>query len=198
MNCYVLVGGHSRRMGRSKVGLPFAGTTLLGHIVGIAWQAFPRVVAVQRPEGESLRGVETIFEPPHDSEAPIFGVLRALQHARARCFILAVDYPLITAEVLRFLRTRSEQSTSAMVVPVWSGLAQVLCAGYSFDLEPRIEQQISGGRLSLRSIAAGAEIIAEDDMRSRFPGEPLMNVNTPDDLQEAKRLYDQQGLLTSR
>jgi molybdopterin-guanine dinucleotide biosynthesis protein A len=185
-------------MGRSKAGLPFAGTTLLGHIVGIAWQAFPRVIAVQRPEGEPLREVETIFESPHDSEAPVFGVLRALQHARERCFILAVDYPLITAEVLGFLRARFEQSTSAMVVPVWSGLAQVLCAGYSADLAPRIEQQISGGRLSLRSIAAGAEIIPEDDLRSRFPGEPLMNVNTPDDLQEAKRLYDQQGLLTSR
>lgn len=198
MNCYVLVGGRSRRMERSKIDLPFAGTTLFGHMVGIACQAFPRVVTVQRPDGEPLRGVETIFEGPHDLEAPIFGVLRALQHARERCFILAVDYPLITAEVLRFLRARFEESTSAMVVPVWSGLPQVLCAGYSPELAERIEQQISGGRLGLRTIAAGAEIIPEDDLRSRFGGEPLMNVNTLDDLEEAKRLYEQQGLLASR
>jgi molybdopterin-guanine dinucleotide biosynthesis protein A len=32
-------------------------------------------------------------------------------------------------------------------------------------------------------------IIAESVLRARFPGEPLMNVNTPEELEAAERLY---------
>lgn len=199
MNCYVLIGGRSRRMGRSKIDLPFAGTTLFGHVVAAARQAFERVIAVQRPDGEPQRGVDTIFEEPHEGAAPIYGVLRALQHARERCFVLAVDYPLVTADLLRYVRSRFEESSASVVLPVWGGKPQVLCAGWSPELVPRLEEGITAGELSLQVLLGGAALlIPEGDLRSRFSGDPLMNVNTPDDLQEAKRLYDQQGLLTPR
>lgn len=198
MDCYVLIGGRSQRMGEPKIALPFAGTTFLGHVVAVAAEVFAHVIAVQRPDGEPVRGVETIFESPHEWEAPIFGVHRALQHAGARCFVVAVDYPLIRADVLRFLQERFEQSRSSMLVPVWNGVPQVLCAGFSPGLMMSVELGIASRRFDLRSIAVGAETVAEDLLRSRFPGEPLMNVNTPEDLAEAQRIYERQGLLTSR
>src|SRR5512140_2368443 len=198
MNCYILTGGRSKRMGQPKVDLPFAGTSFLGRMVETADRVFSRVVAVQRPDGEPFRGVETIFEEPHELEAPIFGVLRALQHARGRCFVVAVDYPLLGADVLAFFRMRFEASAAPMLVPQWAGVHQVLCAGYSVALVPRIESAITNRKFDLRSIAADAEIVAESELRSRFPGQPLMNVNTPGELEEARRLYERQGLLTSR
>jgi hypothetical protein len=33
------------------------------------------------------------------------------------------------------------------------------------------------------------DIIPESELRQRFAGEPLMNVNTPEELGEAERLY---------
>jgi molybdopterin-guanine dinucleotide biosynthesis protein A len=198
MNCYVLAGGRSQRMGVSKIDLPFAGTTFLGRISETARQLFERVIAVQRTAGEPLRGVETIFEAPHELEAPLFGVQRALQHAGERCFVVAVDYPLITADFLRHLRARFEETAAPALIPVWNGRQQVLCAGYAAELLPAIERQIAAKRLDLRGILADAEVIPEETLRARFAGEPLMNVNTPEELEEAKRLYDQQGLLASR
>lgn len=199
MNCYVLAGGRSRRMGTSKIDLPFAGTTFLGRMETTARQVFERVIAVQRSDGEPLRGIETILEAPHAFEAPLFGVQRALQHALERCFVIAVDYPLMTVELLRDLRRRFEETTAPALVPVWNGRRQILCSGCSSQqLLARIDEQIAAERFDLHGVFADAEVIPEEMLRERFAGEPLMNVNTPEELEEAKRLYDQQGLLASR
>lgn len=184
MDCYLLAGGLSRRMGRPKVDLPFAGSTFLDRAAGAARGAFERLFAVRREGEEALPGIETIFEPPHEGTAPVFGVLAALRHAGRRCFVMAIDYPLITPVVLAFLR-------DAEGVPMWRGKPQVLCASYDAALVPRIERRIGEGRLDLRGLIdeAGARMIAEAELRARFPGEPLMNVNTPEELGEAERIY---------
>ena len=93
---------------------------------------------------------------------------------------MAVDYPLITAAILRHLRDRFERSDALLLAPVWSGKTQILCAGYALALLPRIEQRIAATRYDLRGLAVDgeAEIVAEDELRAQFAGEPLMNVNT--------------------
>lgn len=186
MNCYLLAGGLSRRMGRPKVEVPFAGSTFLQRVGGAARGAFDGLVAVRREGEAALPGIETIHEPGHEGTAPVYGVLAALRHARERCFVLAIDYPLITAEVLAFLR-------DAAGVAMWRGKPQVLCASYDPSLAPRIERRMAEGRLDLRGLIeeAGARMIPEAELRARFPGEPLMNVNTPEELGEAERIYGQ-------
>lgn len=150
----------------------------LDRVLAAAQGAFANVIVIGRED-----------DPPHDETAPVFGVLAALRRARERCFILAVDYPLITTEVLAFLRDRGG-------VPIWRGRAQVLCASYEPALASLIERRITEGRLDLRGLIdeAGAEMIAEAELRTRFAGEPLMNVNTPEELAEAERIHGQRFL----
>lgn len=158
MNCYVLAGGRSRRMGRSKREL------FLARVMAAARQVFDDVIVLDYEEGE---------------QGPIFGIQRALEDARDRCFVLAVDYPLITTAVLRFLKDNGG-------VPVWNGKPQPLCAVWSKDLLPEIEQRIAAGRFDLHGLNEQA-IIAEAELRQRFEGEPLMNVNTPEEWKAAER-----------
>jgi len=178
MNCYVLAGGRSRRLGRSKPEL------FLDRVTAAARPAFDDVFIVLGPErGADVPSAHLLFEAPHEHAGPIFGVERALQHADADCFILAVDYPLITTEVLQFLRDR-------FAVPVWRGKPQTLCAAYSIALLPLIRSRIAAGRRDLRGLIeeAGTAIIEESELRARFAGQPLLNVNTPEDLEEAKAI----------
>lgn len=178
MNGYVLIGGRSRRMGRSKVELFLPGA------IALARSAFDAVYAVQRAGGAAAEDVETIFESPHGDEAPAFGVLRALEHAGGRCFILAVDYPMMTAEVLQYLAERCEASRALLVVPRWDDRSQILCAGYDGAvLAPRLAARIAGGRLDLKGLVAAedSEVLEEHELRARFTGEPLRNVNTPEE-----------------
>ena len=188
-------------MGESKA------ERFLERVVSAARDVFDEVVAVDRqvrgapascrplrrlpagmPPGRRRSGrleagapleVRTISEEPHPHEGAIFGVVRALQDARARCFVLAVDYPLLTSEVLEFLRDRGG-------MPEWNGRPQPLCAVWDLAWLPRIEERIARGELDLRG-AAETEIIPESELRSRFAGEPLLNVNTPEEWERAQR-----------
>jgi molybdopterin-guanine dinucleotide biosynthesis protein A len=157
----------------------------LERIAEAAKPLFEEVIAVQRYGGPQAH-IRTIFEDEHDDEGAIFGVARALHDARADCFILAVDYPLITSDVLRFLRNRKG-------LPVWNGRAQPLCAVWPIEMLPVIEARIASRRFDLRGLRE-QEMIDESELRARFPGEPLANVNTPEELE---RLHEQ-GLLPSR
>ena len=170
MNAYILIGGSSSRMGQSKVAL------FLDRVAGAARAAFEGVYAVQRAGGEAARGVETIFEERHDERAPVFGVRRALEHARGRCFILAVDYPRLTAGLLRRLRARFESSDALLMAPRSQGKLQMLCAGYDSALLPRIEERIAQGRLDLRGLVT--DVVEEET-------DELLNVNTPEELHDA-------------
>ncbi|MEA2569524.1 MAG: molybdenum cofactor guanylyltransferase [Acidobacteriota bacterium] len=178
MNCYLLIGGESRRMGRSKVEL------FLARTIEVARPVFEEVIAVQRSVGPpaSTLGIQTIFEPTHEQRAPVFGVLRALEHAADRAFILAVDYPLMTSDALRLIA--AHESDAPLVVPEWDGIPQMLCGVYSTALAPRIAVRIAEGRFDLRGLLdeAAGEIIREDELRASLFGEPLRNVNTPEDL----------------
>jgi molybdopterin-guanine dinucleotide biosynthesis protein A len=153
-------------MGRSKREL------FLDRVLAVAGEVFDEVIVVDRA-----------FEGAHDDEGPIFGIRAALQHAQqGRCFILAVDYPLITAEVLRYVRDRGG-------VPLWRGRPQPLCAVYDASLLPEIERRIARRQFEVRGLI-------EEELPVRFDGEPLLNVNTPQELQEAQAIDER--LLASR
>ncbi|HVE73331.1 MAG TPA: molybdenum cofactor guanylyltransferase [Thermoanaerobaculia bacterium] len=180
MNAYVLVGGRSSRMGRSKADL------FLERIVAAARPVFDEVIAVDRwrtgnpgcPDRQDCLS-STIFEEPHEGEGAVFGIVRALRDAQAKAFILAVDYPLITEDVLRYLRDREG-------TPIWNGHPQSLCAVWSAEMLPVLQQRIAEKRFDLRTIG-GREMIPESELRARFSGEPLMNVNTAEEWERAQR-----------
>ncbi|HEX7190733.1 MAG TPA: molybdenum cofactor guanylyltransferase [Thermoanaerobaculia bacterium] len=190
MNAYILVGGRSRRMGEPKAQVRFGDTTLLGRVVAAASGAFERVIAVQRRGGDDA-DIETIYEEPHEDEAPIFGVAAAIRHADAKCFVIAVDYPLLSVEALRDMQALFEASEAPMLVPVWNGIPQVLCAGYGPALLAQIDAGVAARKYDLQSLAAAAE-------RVEVSGETWRSVNTIDELEEVRRWYEQQRLLAFR
>jgi molybdopterin-guanine dinucleotide biosynthesis protein A len=177
-------------MGTSKAEL------FLDRVVSVASPVFDEVLAVNRADAAPLR-IRTIFEEPHEGEGALFGVARALADARERCFLIAVDYPLLTKELLQFLVMKFEECSAPMLVPEWNGRPQPLCAGWDAEvLLPLVESRIANGQLEVQGLLAeaGAAIIPEDELRARFPGEPLMNVNTPEELEEAERWYGERLL----
>ena len=126
---------------------------------------------------------------PADKWCGLDGQVVALDCARRRS----------SAGVLRpstgsWLRRRFEAGDGSMLIPKWNGKMQMLCAGYSASLLPRIAERIRTGQIDLRGLASteSTQIIEEEELRRSYPGEPLMNVNTPEELETARRL-DGQG-----
>ena len=172
----MLTGGRSTRLGRSKAGL------FLGRMIRIASPVFEEVIAIQR-DGDPFAGITTIFDEQHSREGPVFGVMRALEHAPDSCFVLATDYPLLTTEIVRDLRSRFEQSHATLFVPVWNAIPQVLCAGYSPKLLPLIRRRAADGKLDLRGLLDEVDAVTME-----VSGDNWLNVNTPADLEKAERL----------
>jgi molybdopterin-guanine dinucleotide biosynthesis protein A len=158
MNCYILVGGRSRRMGTSKTAL------FLDRVAAAAKPVFDEVLAVQRPGGDTT-SIPTIFEEPHDGGGPIFGIIAALRHARARCFILAVDYPLVTSDALRAIRDDGRVAAG-----------QPLCAVWDPVRLPELEARVAAGRRDLHGLW-------EEGMIDESVARLLRNANTPEDLE---------------
>ena len=159
-------------MGRSKAEM------FLDAVAAAAAPVFDAVFAVERAGGVS-RSIPTIFENDHEESGAIFGVLRALEHADGRCFVLAVDYARITSSVLADLRARAEKSQAMMVVPVWRGIAQPLCAAYAPPIAVQIRNRIAAGHLNLIGLASEARA----DMFT-YDAPDLININSPEDMDE--------------
>ena len=158
-------------------------------IVAAATPVFEEVIAVQRAGGEPA-AIRTIFEEEHQDEAAIFGVARALDDAaKSVAFILAVDYPLVTTDLLQYLRDERK-------VPVWNGIVQPLCAVWRHEQLAAIGAAIASRRYDLQALIE-QEIIPEPVLRARFSGEPLLNVNTPAELEAAERVHGK-GFLPPR
>ena len=165
-------------MGEPKVPL------FLPFVAAAARPVFDQIIAVQRANGSAAAEIETIFEEQHSEHAPAFGVARALQHANADCFILAVDYPLIRSEVLSYIQSHAGD----LILPRWNDKLQVLCGVYRKAVRAILEERLAAGRYDLRGLGDRARIIDEAELRARFAGEPLMNVNTREEWAEAKTL----------
>jgi molybdenum cofactor cytidylyltransferase len=126
----ILAAGQSRRMGSQKLLLPFAGQTVISHIVDQVLAApIERTVVVTAPDGDAIRralaGRPVTFVANPDPAGEMLGSvrsgLRALPPQCAAAIVVLGDQPTIRAEVIADL-VRSFHATGAkIVVPSFQG-----------------------------------------------------------------------------
>lgn len=188
---YVLAGGDSRRMGSPKADLLLGERTFLQRVASALSAVVDKVTIVARVHDERDLGWPLIVEQKHDTSAAIYGVEAALLDAREDdAFIVAVDYALLTADAVRYLAERHQ--SGFFTVPVWGGIPQVLCAIYPPALLHVVSAKILAGRFEMRPLleAGPSNTIHESDIRKVIPGEPFLNVNTPANHAEARKIYE--------
>ncbi|MGK2858178.1 MAG: molybdenum cofactor guanylyltransferase [Thermoanaerobaculia bacterium] len=189
MNCYVLAGGLSSRMGTDKWSIEIDGVTFADRVIGAAGSVFEQVYVVTK-KGRGEFSAPVLHEANDQVAAPIIGLDCALDHAAGdACWILGIDYPLVTAAVLSYLRERFESSGAEIAVPEFASKLHMLCAGYRATTAASVKAKIAEGRLALKGLvdAHRALVIREDEIVARFGRGVLMNVNTPGDLDEARK-----------
>jgi molybdenum cofactor guanylyltransferase len=181
MPAAVLAGGASRRMGVPKAALAFGRTTLLAHQTGRLADIFEEVFVVAKEKPSFDAGPAQLLLDRSPEQAPIHGLMRALEQAADRVFLLAVDLPLITERVLRAIAARGLEISAAAVVPRAEGSLQPLAAVWRRQVLPEARAHAARGDLSLQGLAleVGAEILPEEAWRALDPsGNSFANVNT--------------------
>jgi molybdenum cofactor guanylyltransferase len=181
MPAAILAGGASRRMGVSKAELPWGGTTLLEYQTARLAELFEEVFVIGKEDSRFAVGSAHLLKDRLPQTAPIHGLVRALEEIEDRVFVLAVDLPALSADVIREISRRGLETRAPALLPEANGILQPLAAVWRRGILPLAREQVARGELSLHGLAetAGTEVLREEQWRAFDPsGNSFANVNT--------------------
>jgi molybdenum cofactor guanylyltransferase len=186
----ILAGGRGKRLGGGKPSLDLGGRPLIDHPIAAATGACGRVAVFAKPETALPDLAVPVVREPAEPHHPLLGIVTALDAAEgAPVLAVACDLPFVTAELIDWLAGLPDP----LVIPEVDERLHPLLGRYDAGLTDAL-------RLACEREAAVQETISELRPRvideaelSRFgdPEQLVFNVNTPEDLAEARRLLGQ-------
>ena len=190
----ILCGGRSRRMGRSKLLLPFGSETMLQRVVRLLSQAVDLTVVVAAPGQElpELPSSVILAHDRHPDRGPLEGLaagLRALGDRVPVAFVSACDVPLLKPALIR--RMIELSPGYEITLPHVGGFDQPLGAIYRSSVLPHVEDLLAADRLRpayLFDRVPTRRVMAEE-LRDVDPElQSLSNVNSPEDYEAILKL----------
>ena len=190
----LLAGGRSTRMGEDKAFAPFQGKTLLEWMRDKLSPLFPHVfVVVRDPFRFHDLGLPVVNDalPEVGSAVGVYTAVLAAPTERVIC--VACDMPFVTSHLLWELADRSEGFD--VFVPRHGGYMQPLCAVYSKRTLDAYREFIAAGGRRIFDIYPDLNTgyLDMDDGRYGDPEQLFMNVNTPAELELARRRTAEEG-----
>ncbi len=181
-------GGESRRMGGDKALLPFAGGTLLDWVRDRVTPLFEHVFIVARDVsryGHMGLPVVTDALQTRGSAVGVYTAIAASPEEHVLC--LACDMPFVPSEVLLVLA--EGRADYQVYVPRHGEYMQPLCAVYSRSVGPVYQDFLMAGRRRIDSLypEVFTGYLDVGDGRYGDPDTIFMNVNTPVELEAARR-----------
>jgi len=181
MPAAVLAGGASKRMGRPKAALPWGAGSLLVYQTTRLSALFSDVYVVLKKDPDFPVGPAHVLLDSSPEFAAIHGLVRALEEAQDRVFVLAVDLPGLTHDLVRAIADRGLATPAPALIPEAGGRLQPLAAVWRRSAARFAKDRIGRGMLSLTALAdeVAAEIFPEKEWRRFDPsGAAFANLNT--------------------
>jgi molybdopterin-guanine dinucleotide biosynthesis protein A len=186
----VLAGGHSSRLGTDKSFINVNGQSLIEHIVAKLTRLSDDVIIVTNSPDEydhlEARLVGDIY-PGKGALGGIYSGLRAA--ANAYSLVVACDMPFLDLNLLRYMIILAREHD--VVIPRIGGLTEPLHAIYSKNCLEPIDRLLARGGLKIIDFFSEVRVrYVEEGEVDIFDPQHLsfFNVNTPNDLEEMKKL----------
>ena len=198
-DAFILIGGRSSRLGTDKALVELGGQTLAAR----AAETVRRGLSPERitmVAGSSLQfaidaiasDVPFIFDL-HEGRGPLGGLHAALASARTPwIFVLACDYPFVSAELIKLLRERISDEFGAVVPEQNDGRMQPLSAFYRAEtalpvVEAILERSSVPPPMYEVVKELGPRIVCFDEYSHLSNADDLFtNINTGYDLEKAR------------
>ena len=191
----ILAGGKSSRMGTDKSFVRVLGRPLiedvLAHVAGIGAEI---IIVTNRPEDYRYLGLPLFTDVLPDKGA-LGGIYTALHSSsQPHTLCVACDMPFVVRPLLDYLISLIPEGDA--IIPRLNGEAEPFRAIYAQVCLAPIRAALDAGKMRVISFFP--------DVRVRFVDEPeidrfdpqhlsFFNVNTPDDLEQARRLATNAG-----
>jgi molybdopterin-guanine dinucleotide biosynthesis protein A len=177
-------------MGREKLTLEVEGVPLIERVRDALTGCCQEVLVVGGG-GVSLEGVRHITGERRGGLGPLAGMEAGLASAlNPLTFVAAGDVPFLTQSMVGYLLGRLARDGVLAVVPRYRGRIHPLCAAYARTLLPRLGTALDSGARAVHGFLEGVdevEYVEEELRRFGDPGLLLMNINSPGDLELARR-----------
>jgi molybdenum cofactor guanylyltransferase len=187
----VLCGGQSKRMGRPKAWLPFAGEVMLPRVVRLLGEAVSPILVVAAPDQDVPplpREVE-IVRDEEKGRGPLQGLAAGLDKLAGRAdaaYLSSCDVPFLhPAFVRRLIELLGDH---AICVPQVGEHHHPLAALYRLDVADAVKRLLAENRLRpfflfaevpTRVVSASELVEVDPDLKT------LQNLNTPADYEAA-------------
>lgn len=186
----ILVGGESRRMGRSKSTLALGGRPVLERLRQAMQPLTERLRLVGGDPPETPCGLE--HQPDlMPGFGPLSGIHAALATARSSTvLVVACDLPFVTTAFLKALARLATRDVDAVVPSPSSGPVPV-CAIYRKTCLEVLEARLEQGEFSARAFVESIAIrrVRQRELRAIDPeNQCLFNMNDPTDFEMAQTI----------
>jgi molybdopterin-guanine dinucleotide biosynthesis protein A len=184
----VLAGGRSRRLGRSKGAMQFRGKSLAERAAAALWPSCGSVlISVGSGAANPAPAFSSVEDEREEGRGPLEGIHAAFRATGdADLLVLACDYPLVDAELMRLIRDAAAEEDDMVIVTDSSGRDHPLVALWRRSLEPVVAGALERGAYRVRSLLADCSVrrLRPRDMPGFDIDGLLVNVNRPADLEE--------------
>jgi molybdopterin-guanine dinucleotide biosynthesis protein A len=193
---FILVGGHSSRMGTDKSQLLFGTESGVERIAAALGALTPKISLVGGRDLTTSAGLPVIPDTL-DHWGALGGIEAALAACRSKwAIIVACDLPFVTRELFaRLWQNTSDDQTFDTIVPIQPDeRPQPLCAIYRREsCSVKIRELIDDGEHKPRVLLAKVRThwVSFDDLSDLQGAENFfLNVNTPIDYEHAKEILN--------
>ena len=188
----VLAGGKSRRMGQDKRFVRVGDATLLGSVLEALTTVFESVCMVIGQDSPEISTQVPVFRDLVSDCGSLGGIYTGLKSCDTPyAFVAACDMPFLSPTVIRFLVGLKEEGD--LIIPRTEFGVHPTHALYSRRCLPSIEQMVQTRRLKIQDLLTGSHIrvrvVEVSEIQDADPeGHTFFNVNTPGELEAAKRI----------
>jgi molybdenum cofactor guanylyltransferase len=177
-------------MGREKLSLEVGGLPLIEHVRN-ALSASCQEVLVVGGETVHLEEVKCVSNERAGRQGPLAGIEAGLAASNYdHVFVAAGDMPFLSPGLVGYLLERLGRGGVMAVIPRHGGRSHPLCGAYARALLPHVSAALDGGARAVGEfleVTGGVEYVGGELRRWGEPDFLLMNVNTPRDLELARR-----------
>jgi molybdopterin-guanine dinucleotide biosynthesis protein A len=178
----ILCGGMSSRMGRPKALLPWRGTTMIAHVVGILKRAVSEVIVVASEELHLPPLDATVVRDREPKLGPLAGLREGLEALSADlAFATSTDAPFISEPFVTKML-----SFGRAAAPDVGGFVQTLSAVFPKSLAPKAAELIAQQRMSVLGLLTASDFhrVHADELPDL---DSIRGFNTPDEYLTAVR-----------
>lgn len=193
---YVLAGGNSSRFGSDKALARLGGETVLSRMCTLL-ESVTGSVSVVAAAGRYPDFRAATVPDRWPGEGPLGGIITALRapaeaNGGERNLIVSCDMPFLTREWLGNLVERALASEAEMIVPRSEHGLEPLCGCWRSSATAKLQDAFDYGVRKITEAMGNLRIEVLDEAHwKRFDtaGKLFWNMNTPQDYQEAVRIW---------